>query len=326
MITNLVEKPMELTENQFITSNSHSSPPYITGYETIYEYLAWKETYSKAAYKAYRIWVERFQNHVGKAPEHLKLEDVVGFFRKIKQSYAPKNVQYGMSIVRNYLKFCQDQNRLSIPLYLIKVPSVSANSHNALTVEEYQQILNAFGRKKLNHLSLRNLCMIRLLYDTGMRVGELSSLNIDDIKPSMSAVIKTEKTSNKRRVFWTSETDKMVRQYWGQRVSSEMKVGKITGALFLATKGRTTDRIATRSIQRMIKNITRSVGITRKISPHSFRHGFIHKLAGERVPDSVIALFVGHSTPHTVAQYTKLSRVELEETYRNVFSTATVER
>ena len=90
-------------------------------------------------------------------------------------------------------------------------------------------------------------------------------------------------------------------------------------ALFVGSKARGGGGITARSIQRIIKAAAADSGIQAKVSPHSFRHGFIHRLAKKRVPDAVIALMVGHSTTHTVADYTKLNRPELEEAYRVAF-------
>lgn len=283
--------------------------------EPVEEYLMWKETHSKTAFKAYRIWVKRFQDFVAKVPEKLELSDVTMFMKMMQQTYSPKNVEYGMNIIYNYLRFWKEQGKLSLPLYLIRVPTAIANSHNAITEEEYQQMLAILPDHGI--LNFRNQCIIRLLHDTGMRVGELCALNVEDMEKGTS-VIKTEKTTRKRRVFWTTETGSLVEEY----IKARTKICErttLTSALFIGLKGKFRDRITSRSVERMVKQTTRLAGIGRIICPHSFRHGFIHRLAKKGVPDAIIALLVGHSTPHTIAHYTKLSRPEIEETYRKIF-------
>ena len=286
-----------------------------TTHGPVEEYLMWKETHSKTAFKAYRIWVERFQSFVGKDPEKLELSDITMFMRMIQAVYSPKNVEYGMNIIYNYLRFWKEQGKLSLPLYLVKVPTAIANSHNAITEDEYQQMLAAL--QEYGIFDLRNQCIIRLLHDTGMRVGELCALNIEDMEEG-TAVIKTEKTTRKRRVFWTDETARVVKKYMIARTQSCQRA-KLTSALFIGLKGNFRIGISSRSVERMVKEVVRLAGIDRVICPHSFRHGFIHRLAKKGVPDAIIALLVGHSTPHTIAHYTKLSRLEIEETYRKIF-------
>ena len=182
---------------QFTKNQQAFSPKSIIRSQPVEEYLRWKESYSKSAYKSYRIWVERFQTFVGKNPEELSLEDVTSFSTAIRNKFAPKNIQYGMNIVHNYLRFFREQGRINFPLYLVRVPSAVSNSHRAIDEKEYLKMT-----ENLNHrdsLSVRNLCIIRMLYDTGMRVGELCSLSVGDISSELSAIIKTEKTTKHRR-------------------------------------------------------------------------------------------------------------------------------
>ena len=296
-------------------SSSHLLERSITNSELVEEYLAWKETHSRAAFKAYRIWVERFQDFVNESPEELKLSNVTAFARLIQRTYAPKNAQYGMSIIHNYLRFWKEQGRLSLPLYLIRVPAAIANTHNAITEEEYQRMLKVLQEPRLT--SLRDRCIIRLLHDTGMRVGELCSLSVGDLENG-TAVIRTEKTTRRRRVFWTEETEFAIREYMRDR-GETCKPTNASSALFVGVRGNAGTRITSRSVQRMVKEVTRLAGIDRVICPHSFRHGFIHRSARKGIPDSVIALLVGHATPFTVAHYTKLSGLEVEEAYRKLF-------
>lgn len=169
---------------------------------------------------------------------------------------------------------------------------------------------------KRQPVPLQNFCIIRLLHDTGMRVGELCSLTIEDIGMDKSAIIKTEKSTKRRRIFWNGDTDALLKLYLNLR--SEVKLERDANALFIGSRGKYTGRITTRSIERMIRTVAQDADIQSEICPHSFRHGFIHRLAKKRVTDAVIAQMVGHSTPHTVSEYTKLSRVELEETYREI--------
>ena len=176
-------------------------------------------------------------------------------------------------------------------------------------------MLKVLQEPGLTHL--RDRCIIRLLHDTGMRVGEVCSLNIGDMENG-TAVIRTEKTTRRRRVFWTEETEFAIREYMRDREKT-CKPTDASSALFVGVRGKSGTRITSRSVQRMVKEVTRLSGIDRVICPHSFRHGFIHRSARKGIPDSVIALLVGHTTPFTVAHYTKLSGLEVEEAYRKIF-------
>lgn len=279
----------------------------------IEQYLKWKKTYAPRAAKAYEVWVRRFQKYTNKAPEALLLADWTGFAGSLEGCFAPKSLEFALNVVHNYLRFWNEQGRLrQFPLYLARVPKATACSHNAATEQEYRamvQILEGRGDS-----GLRDRAILMLLHDTGMRVGELVQLEIDQIEEDASAVIRTEKTVQRRRVFWNPETDDVLHQW----VIRRLNAGASTDWVFVC-EGEHEHRLTTRSIQRMVKLTAMKAGISRKLSPHSFRHALIHRLAKLGVPDALIAQVVGHGSPHSISHYTKLSRPEFEEIARKQF-------
>jgi len=281
-----------------------------SNFELIEEYLAWKRSYSKTAYRSYRIWVTRFQEFVNKPPEMLRHTDYTAFAQGLQEKYASKSIEFALNVVHNYLRFFSEQGRLHFPLYLARVPHGFAQSHEAVTEDEYIKIVTMFRGEQLPQL--RELAIIMLLHDTGMRIGELLSLDIEDIEENRSAVIRTEKSFRERRIFWNLDTDDVLQRYLVERVNNN--AGNESEALFVSKSSRdgSFTKITARSIERSFQTHLKNAGINRKLCPHSFRHSFIHRLAKLSVPDAIIAQLVGHSTPTTIAHYTKLSRPEYE--------------
>lgn len=277
------------------------------------QYLKWKKTYAPRAAKAYEVWIKRFQNYTNKAPEELSLADWTGFAGSLEGCFAPKSLEFALNVIHNYLRFWNEQGRLRhFPLYLAKVPKATACSHNAATEQEYRAMVQILARR--GDQGLRDLAILMLLHDTGMRVGELVQLEIDQIEEDASAVIRTEKTVQRRRVFWNPETDDVL-HLW---IVHRLNCGATTDWLFVC-EGKPELRLTTRSVQRMVKWAAKNAGIARKLSPHSFRHALIHRLAKLGVPDALIAQVVGHGSPHSISHYTKLSRPEFEEIARKQF-------
>lgn len=291
-----------LVDDALLTSSSNES--------LIQEYLSWKQSYTKAAYSRYKIWVLRFQEFANKPPELLAHTDYVAFAHSLKQNYAPSCIQFALSIVHNYLRFFWEQGRIRFPLYLARVPRASVESHAAITEGEYRKSIELLRSKKAP--PLRDLVIVMLLHDTGLRVGELLSLEIEDLEEDCSAVVRTEKTTRNRRVFWNKDTEEVLQRYLIKRVNyGPAKTD--SDMLFISDYSTGGKPITSRTVQRMLKEVLRSAGISRKLCPHSFRHAFIHRLAKLGVPDAIIAQLVGHSTPNTIAHYTKLSRPEFKE-------------
>jgi len=299
---------MNTTSQARYRSTDHALLISSLNQKLVEQYLTWKKSYTKAAFATYRIWVVRFQEFVSKEPEFIGLADYVAFANSLQGRHEPKGIQFALNIVHNYLRFFAEQGRLRFPLYLARVPKAFTNSHQAITEEEYRKIVAHM--KATRKVNLRDLAALMLLHDTGMRIGELLSLDIEDIEEDRSAVIRTEKTVGQRRVYWNPDTEEILQRYIVERVNDGPSD---LDALFVNSPNVESGRLHRRMLQRRMKAVLKKCGIERDLSPHSFRHSFIHRLAKLGVPDAIIAQLVGHSTPGTIAHYTKLSRPEFKE-------------
>ncbi len=279
--------------------------------ELIEEFLEWKKSYTKWAFDRYRIWVTRFQEHVSKVPEEMCARDYVGFAESIKEGYAEKSVQFALNIVHNYLRFFAEQGRLGFPMYFVRVPRARAESHYAITGDEFELILDQIAAGS-GLIRARDEAMFRLLWDSGMRLGELIGLDVGDLKPDRSAQIPTEKTVTDRHVFWSGETERAIRSYLELRRQGGEEIGRGSPLLRGAKCG---GRLTGRAVQRRLKRYCSGAQIEEKICPHSFRHAFIHRMAKKGVPDSVTSVLVGHTSPITVAHYTRLNAFEQRAFY-----------
>lgn len=297
---NYISARQPLATDALLTSSSNQ--------ELINQYLSWKETYTTTAFRAYRLWVCRFQNFVNKPPEFWSHVDYSAFANDLRSRHAPRGVQYALAIIHNYLRFFAEQGRLGFPLYLARVPRAFGKSYEAITEAEYLAIV---ADLRARPSKLRDLAAIMLLRDTGMRISELLSLEIDDIEEDRSAVVRTRKTIRTRRVFWNIDTNQILQKYLVERINSGPASAKCD-ALFTFGRAREGKLLTRRTIQRVLQDVLARVSITRKLSPHSFRHAFIHRLARLGVPDAIIAQLVGHSSPNSIAHYTKLSRPEFQ--------------
>ncbi len=282
-----------------------AADPVVTDNQTlIREYLEWKASYTTAAAHTYKRWVQRFQEFTNKAPETLAIGDWTAFALSLRGRYAPKCVEFALNVVHNYLRFWHEQGRLHLPLYLARVPKAMAESHQAITEDEYQRIVAVLKNDKKS----RDLVLLMLLHDTGVRVGELVKLEVEQMEEDCSATIRTEKTVTLRKIFWNQDTDAALQQY----IVDRFNVHPESDCLFGGRGGVHDKPLTTRSVQRIMTEACKQAGIERQLSPHSFRHAYIHRLAALGVPDAIIAQLVGHSTPHTISHYTKLSRPEAE--------------
>jgi len=283
------------------------------------QYIWEKSNSTRVAGVTYKIWVNRFDNFVKKPVKQITREDFHRFKVSVQDTYAPANVKFGLFVVKNYLRFLQESGKVDpqkVRLSTLSIPKARSRSHYAITEEEHRLLIKTIQESySRESIKLQREVLFELLHDTGMRINELLRVTVDQIGPERQAIIDTEKTHDSRVVFWTINTDRKLREYLEYRNELENR----GPYLFCSMRDTRPTPLTPRSVQRLLDGLVKKAGIKNNLVPHSYRHAYIHRLALARVPDSIIARLVGHSTPHTVFTYTKLIRPELQEVYSSVF-------
>lgn len=275
----------------------------------IKEYLAWKATYTARAYINYRPWIIRFGEHFdNRKLSEIKIEDIAIFRKYLDDHYQPYTIQFAMIVVQNFFKFCRMQGKECINPQLIKAPKTLQKSYRAVRREDYKKILETLHCDTVARA--RDDVMIRLLWDTGMRVSELVGLNVSDISSNERyTVISTKKTTRRRQIFWSGETHFRLRKY------IELRNEKTNiPALFIGVAIKKYTRITTRSVQRIVKKISKRAGVQTTVTPHSFRHGKAHHILERGGNPKHVQAILGHSEKNPGASfvYLQLQDKELE--------------
>ena len=287
--------------------------------EKIKEYLAWKATYARKASINYRIWLERFVEICGEK-ELLKydISDYTKYQLWIETRYSPSSTQLATVVLKNFFMFCVHNNYPCLSPTLIRTRRIIAKSHRAITEDEFERIIAEIPRNE-EFSTLRDKVVIRLLWDTGMRVSELCDLDLTQItETKRSAVIYTKKTLKKRVIVWSEETHLELMKYMVERLQLH-NVNKANALLLGWAKGKAwSSRMSSRTVQRIIKHYVNRAGIKEKITPHSFRHGWAHKRRDQNAPLSFIQRGLGHLSPVSTfiyEQYNDLEFVQNAENY-----------
>lgn len=273
----------------------------------IQKFLDWKSTYASRAALNYRLYLERFDQIIGKKLCDISLDDVVRYERELRKKYSLGNSAYAIIVIKNFLDFYKRQDHKVIDPYLIRVPRYVPNSYKPVDVQEFLKMDRVLNDAD-NIVDLQKRLVLRLLWDTGCRVSELCDMNVSDIDPKRkSAIIKTKKNNLLRWIFWSDETHALLLTYL-------MLKPDYRPALFMAKTKNASDRITPRTIQRWISEVGESAGIVKKISPHSFRHGKAHRILqlGGNVKD--VQQILGHSenNPRAAFSYLRLNPTEIE--------------
>lgn len=278
--------------------------------EAIDKYLDWKLSYAPVAAKAYEVHLRRFNAFVGNIDiSSVQMGDITAFKNSLLTKYSDTSISYMMVIMRNFFEYWNGQGIACLNYKFIRSPKYTQQPHRAITDAEYLLIDQSIPTNTFTALTKK--LIVRFLWDTGVRVSELCDIDLGDLDvQNRNAKIITKKTHVVRWVFWTDKTHDILVRYLGIRLC--MNRGD---ALLLAETPNARTRITPRTVQRWISELCKNVGITQKISPHSFRHAKAHKILKQGGSVADIAKILGHSDKNPVAafNYLRLSKSEIED-------------
>jgi integrase/recombinase XerD len=161
-----------------------------------------------------------------------------------------------------------------------------------------------------SYRSLRNLALIDLLFATGMRVGEVSSLNINDFVVAESVFRVKGKGGRDRLAFVVDEQTLFIQK---EHVNLRSRIATGSPALFLNASGA---RLSTQGIANVISQFRKDAGIDRHITPHMLRHTVATLLLRNGVDIRVVQEFLGHASIATTQRYTHITKDHLIEVLR----------
>ena len=188
------------------------------------------------------------------------------------------------------------------PSELLEGPKIGFKLPEVLTVEEIDNIIATIDLSK--NEGQRNRAMLETLYSCGLRVSELCGLKLSDLYFD-EGFIKVEGKGGKQRLVPISPRAIKEIKYWLlDRSRLPIKKGA-EDIVFLARRGNPISRIM---VFHIIKELAVQAGITKNISPHTFRHSFATHLLEGGANLRAIQCMLGHESIATTEIYTHIDR------------------
>ena len=185
------------------------------------------------------------------------------------------------------------------PSELLEGPKIGFKIPEVLTVEEIDTIISAIDLSK--NEGQRNRAMLETLYSCGLRVSELTNLKLSDLYFDEGFIKVEGKGSKQRLVPISPRAIKEIQLYFIDRNRGKIKK-EYEDFVFLARWGKNISRIM---VFHLIKELAQISGITKNISPHTFRHSFAtHLLEG----GANLRAILGHESIATTEIYTHIDR------------------
>jgi integrase/recombinase XerD len=156
-----------------------------------------------------------------------------------------------------------------------------------------------------NYRALRNLALLELLFATGMRVGEVSAIDISDFLTA-EGILKIHGKGGRERLAFI--VDEVTLQYQREHLQARMKIETESTALFLNSVG---NRLSVQGIAKAIARLREDGGIKRHVTPHMLRHTIATLLLRNGVDIRVVQEFLGHASIATTQRYTHVTKDHL---------------
>lgn len=301
----------------------------MVNHEIISQFLVWlRAGHSKETVSSY-FWAlhqfEKWLNEQRKELLTLTLPDFSNylFFLENRGLRGGTRSIY-ITAVRSLWRWLYQQQRVNFSEAMIPVPNRDdVKSYDCLTPDEFLKIISSFD--EFFPKDLRDKTIISLLYATGVRLGELLSIDVSAINlENRTAEIKTfKRKKHKRRIFWDDATNILLSKWLEtrQRLLNREKVDAT--ALFIALDAnKYGERIGRCVVQRIFRRVRAKCGIDKKITPHSCRHGFATLGVKNNINLMYLKEMMGHATIRSTQIYTHLENKDIEREYHKVFDTA----
>ena len=279
-------------------------------------YLQLEKSLSANSVEAYMRDLEKLTQYLEtvsgrKTPAELDLKDLESFVRWVAGLGMTANSQARMiSGIRQFYRYCLIEHiTKDDPTLLLEAPKLKRALPDVLSFEEIENIINAIEMDKPE--GHRNKAILETMYSCGLRVSEVVNLNISNLYLDVGFVRVIGKGNKERLVPIGSSAVKYLELYRKNiRIHTTIKPGN-EDILFLNRRGSRLSRVM---IFYIIKDLAKKAGITKNISPHTFRHSFATHLVEGGADLRAVQEMLGHESITTTEIYTHIDREFLRET------------
>jgi len=287
--------------------------PYKKGYKV---YLQLERSLSDNSVEAYMRDLDKLTEYLlahksPKKPGDLVVQDLQGFIQWIGELGMTATSQARIiSGIRSFYKYCLiEQITINDPSILLDAPKTKRKLPDTLSFEEIEAIINQIDLSSPE--GTRNKAILELMYSCGLRVSEVVNLTISGLYLDVGFIRVTGKGDKERLIPIGTDAVKYL-QIYRNNVRNQITIQPgFEDIVFLNKRGRNLTRVM---IFLIIKSLTAKAGITKIISPHTFRHSFATHLVEGGADLRAVQEMLGHESITTTEIYTHLDRDYLRET------------
>ncbi len=217
------------------------------------------------------------------------------------------SIQRILSGCRSFYRWLIREKQVSVnPFDLLKAPRHPRKLPDTMDIDAVQQLVTLTGD---DHLTVRDRAILELFYSSGLRLSELVSLDVGDIDFSAGEARVTGK-GNKTRIVPVGRYAQIAIRQW---LSVRPQIAKENEqAIFVSRRG---GRLATRSVEKRLKDWAIRQGISRNVHPHMLRHSFASHMLESSGDLRAVQELLGHQNISTTQIYTHLDFQHLAKVF-----------
>ncbi len=287
--------------------------PYKKGYKA---WLQLEKSLSDNSVEAYLHDIDKLTQYLQstgdlKAPDSIALKDLQAFLHWIATLGLNAASQARiLSGIRSFYKYCYiEQIVRQDPTTLLESPRLKRALPDVLSFDEIEQIIKQIDLSKPE--GHRNKAILETMYSCGLRVSEVINLRISCLYLDAGYIRVVGKGDKERLVPIGRDATREIGIYRQEiRTNLTIQSGQ-EDALFLNRRGSRLSRVM---IFLLLKDLVKKAGITKNISPHTFRHSFATHLVERGADLRAVQEMLGHESITTTEIYTHIDREFLRET------------
>lgn len=253
----------------------------------------------------------------GTAPDQVTTVQIRAYLAHLSAKNSRATVARKLAALRSFYKWLARSQKVAQNIAVrIPLPKAEKRLPNVLSTAQMNALLAAPSGETPD--GLRDRAILELLYSSGIRVSELTSLDILQIRFAAKArdggSFVVVGKGNKERLVIFGPTARMALEAYLAIRSSVVTAGRLIdeAPLFLNRLG---TRLTPRSVERMIVVFARSLGLPSGVTPHTLRHSFASHLLANGADLRVIQELLGHSSLSTTQKYTHLNLKDILRDY-----------
>ena len=251
----------------------------------------------------YRITIKKMLDSMSETVRRITTEDMRAYlseYQKINNcgKVTVDNVRRNISSFFSWLE--EENHILKSPMKRIHKIKTNQQVKEIITDEDIERL-----RDKCS--CIRDLAIVDLLYSTGIRVGELVNLNLDDVNFEDRECVVFGKGGKERKVYFDAKAKLHLQTYIKSRTDDNP-------ALFV-TLDSPHDRLKISGVEIRMRELGRSVHLT-KIHPHKFRRTMATRAIDKGMPIEQVQKILGHSQIDTTMQYAMVNQSNVKSSHQ----------